>query len=150
MPTYEVERMEPPDPAEVPPLAQAVLDMADLAALQMGQFAAALAPLAAAYEGWIAAQEARLATPLPDLAPFASEAAGNLDACRTALARIRTGIALLDSDPRAAQAFVFANRAMHMQRVRSIFTRLIRQGKPANLESLDLSLIHISEPTRPY
>ena len=38
MPTYEVDRMEPPDPAEVPPLAEAMLDMADLAALQIGQF----------------------------------------------------------------------------------------------------------------
>ncbi len=138
MPTYEVERMEPPDPAEVPPLAQAVLDMANLAALQMGHFTAALEPLAAAYEGWIAAQEARLSVPSPDLAPFAGEAAGNLDACRVALTRIRAGIALLDSDPRAAQAFVFANRAMQMQRVRSIYTRLIRQGKPTDLESLDI------------
>ncbi len=59
MPSYEVDRMEPPDPAEVPPLEQAVLDMGNPAALQMGQFAAALAPLAAAYEGWITAQEAR-------------------------------------------------------------------------------------------
>jgi hypothetical protein len=31
MPTYEVDRMEPPDPADVPPLNQAVLDMAALA-----------------------------------------------------------------------------------------------------------------------
>lgn len=138
MPTYEVERMEPPDPAEVPPLAQAVLDMADLAALQMGQFAAALAPLAAAYAGWIAAQEARLADPTPDLVPFAGEAAANLDACRAALARIRAGSALLDSDPRAALAFIFANRAMQMQRVRSIYTRLVRQGKPADLTTLDV------------
>jgi hypothetical protein len=132
MPTYEVERMEPPDPADVPPLAQAVLDMADLAALQSGQFASALAPLAAAYEGWIAAQEARLADPAPDLLPFTAEASQNLAACRAALARIGEGIALLDRDPRAALAFVFANRAMHMQRVRSIYTRLVRQSKPAD------------------
>jgi len=138
MPLYEIERMEPPDPAEVPPLAQAMLDMAGLSALQSGQFAGALEPLATAYEGWIAAQEKRLDKPSPDLLPFTAEAGQNLAACRVALARIREGIALLDGDPRAAQAFIFANRAMQMQRVRSIYTRLIRQGKPTDLTSIDI------------
>lgn len=137
MPACEVSRMEPPAPADVPPLGEAVLDMDALAVLLPGQFAAALGPLADAYAGWIEQQEARLARPSADLAPFGAEAASNLAACRSALGRMREGIALLDRDDRAARAFSFANRAMHWQRVRTIYTRLARQGKPADLAALD-------------
>ena len=112
--------------------------MAALAELQGGQFAGALEPLPARLRGLDRRAGRAARCPSPELLPFTSEAAQSLDACRGALARIRGGIALLDSDPRPAQAFIFANRAMHRQRVRSIFTRLVRQGKPADLDGIDV------------
>jgi len=138
MPAYEVERMEPPDPVSVPPLAEAVTDMQTLADLAQGQFGPALAPLAEAYAAWITAQEARLAAPAPDLAAYADVAAGALADCRAALGRMRAGIAVLDADPAAAQAFKFANRAMQLQRIRFIFAREARGGRQPDLEQIDL------------
>ena len=56
---------------------------------------------------------------------------------RETLERIRAGIQLLDTDDQAAKAFRFANRAMAMQRVRTIYTQALRQGKKPDLEAIE-------------
>ncbi len=129
IPAYEVERMDPPSIDDIPQLGQAVFDMKSLAETERGGFTAAIAPLADAYEAWITAQETRLTNPTPDLQPHTTEATQALKHCREALARIRAGLALLDSDPQAAEAFRFANRAMYLQRIRSIYAGQVRQGQ---------------------
>lgn len=60
--------------------------------------------------------------------------------CRTAarLCAIRAGIALLDSNPQAAQAFRFANRSMALQRIHTLYAREVRQGKEPDLAKLDV------------
>jgi hypothetical protein len=137
LPTYEVEQMKPPTPEEIPLLDEALLDMRALSELEMGDFAAALTPLVEAYAGWIDEQAARLAAPPPDLAPYQAAAEQSLARCREALARIERGITLLDENPQAAEAFRFANRAMHLQRVRSIYTRMVRQDQAPDLDDID-------------
>ena len=136
MPAHEVERMEPPSPEEIPALAEVVLDMKALAEMAPGEFGPALAPLTDAYAAWIAAHAGRAAAEA-DLRPYADAAAAALDDCRAALARIRAGIALLDSDPLAARAFAFANRAMWRQRVRSLFAEAARAGGEPDEAAID-------------
>jgi hypothetical protein len=85
---------------------------------------------------WIDAQEAAAAA--PDVAPYSAVVPQVIAAMRINLARIRAGIALLGSDPQAAEAFRFANRAMAQQRVRSLYTERKRRGQPADLAALDI------------
>lgn len=139
LPTYDVARTSPPTPTDpgFERLAGLTLDMAALATIPDGQFATHLAPLTEAYAIWIERQSARLATPTPDLEPFVDHGYVALQRCRQALERIRTGIALLDRNPDAAAAFRFANRAMALQRTRSLYTTAIRRGEQQRPETFD-------------
>jgi hypothetical protein len=85
----------------------------------------------AAYESWIDLQENGAATLDQDLASVAEE---HLVACRTTLARIRSGIEVLDRDPQAWEAFRFANKAMWNQRARSSW---LRSGKTTPAPDLE-------------
>ena len=151
LPTYEVEQVEAPH------LAGVELDMQTLGRLEGADFVTALSPLADAYEDWIIGQEARLghtersrsvpgggsgpallSAPIePDLAPYRQPASAALEACRRALGRIRAGIALLQNDPLAAEAFRFANQAMASQRIRTLYTRDVRQNPGKSLRLAD-------------
>mgnify|MGYP001254182636 CR=1 FL=1 len=53
IPTYEVERMDPPKPEDVPAMVTAVFDMKLLGETSQGEFAAKLTPLVDAYQDWI-------------------------------------------------------------------------------------------------
>lgn len=104
----------------------------------MGGFTSALNPLVEAYEAWIEAQETQVAAPPLDLAVYQVDAGAALANCREALNRIQKGIALLDSDTQAAEPFCFANRAMHLQRIHSIYASQVRQGQKADLDAIDV------------
>jgi hypothetical protein len=147
VPAYEVERMDAPTTEDIPALGNAVLDMKALAEMGDGDFAAALRPLAEAYEAWIAEQEARLANPSPDLEPYRLDSEAALQNCRDALRRIRDGIELLGANPLAAEAFRFANRAMWQQRIRTLYARETRRGQG---QVLDLVSIDIPDNRRWY
>jgi len=134
LPSQEVLRMEAPAMEDIPELQDLVLDMKTLSQLQSGQFEEALTPLLTAYDKWIHDREQ---DDSPDLQPYQEDATEALLACRENLKRIETGIKLLDKDQKAAEAFRFANRAMADQRIHSIYTRLIRQGKKITLEDID-------------
>lgn len=142
VPAYDVPQVTSPTAQEIPALAGLVLDMEQLAQVPDDAFSAALAPLAMAYDDWITAQEARLQPPAPDLAPFQDAARHALEQCRRTLQRIRAGIALLDADPWAAQAFRFANRAMHLQRIHTLLAAAVRRGSKERLEDLDTPVNH--------
>jgi hypothetical protein len=131
VPTYEVARTSPPTAEDVgfEGLAGLTVDMAALACIPDGQFATHVGPLAESYATWITRQEARLQQPTPDLLPFAEAGHEALQRCRRALERIREGIALLDRNPQAAEAFRFANRAMALQRTRSLYATAVRRGE---------------------
>jgi hypothetical protein len=137
VPDYEVLRMEPPEAGEIPKLDKTVLNMKELAGLQSGEFAAALDPMTDAYESWIKIQEDRLKKPTKDLQACLATAEDMLQNDRETLARIRAGIALLDSNPQTAKAFQFANEAMAEQRIRSIYTQSLRQGKKREIAEIE-------------
>ena len=138
IPSHEVERMEPPTADEMPQLRDATFDMAGLASVKQGDFGAVLAPLAQAYEQWIEGEEKRAAAPSSELQAFGATALQAMAHARETLARIQEGIRLLDKDSAAAEAFSFANRAMHQQRIRSIYTRAVRQGQNPDIDSIDV------------
>lgn len=72
-----------------------------------------------------------------DLLPYISAAQYALANCRQALARIRAGIALLDEEPQAAAAFRFANRAMALQRVHSLYASAVRRDEKTTAADYD-------------
>ncbi len=138
VPVGEVAQQSAPTLDEEPLLAALPLDMSELAALAQTELAARLAPLPDAYAAWIARQRARASDATADLALYRDAAGAAMDRCEATLGRIREGIALLADDSRAARAFAFANRAMALQRVRSIFTEEARRGGEPKLEDIDV------------
>jgi hypothetical protein len=139
VPAYEVPQTTPPQPSDpgYEQLASLSVDMQTLAEVPDGHFAIHLAPLADAYAAWIARQETRLNRPTSDLAPYMGAAQAALANCRQALTRIRAGIALLDQDPQAAAAFRFANRAMALQRMHSLYAAAVRHSETQPLTAFD-------------
>lgn len=138
IPAYEVPKQTPPTVEDNPDLEGLVLDMDDLAKATDVEFTAKLGVLADAYEKWIERQEKRVDDPVERLADYRIPAKGALENCRKALKRIREGIELLSSNPQAADAFRFANRAMHLQRVHSEFAERKRRGEKPKLEDIDI------------
>jgi hypothetical protein len=135
VPRYDVPKVTPPTAADIPALAGLVLDMKVLADTPSAEFAARLGPLASAYEAWIAEQEGKLGQ--PDLAAYQQVGKAALQRCREALARIRDGLSLLGQDDSAAEAFRFANRAMWLQRIHTIYALARRRGEDADLSKID-------------
>ncbi|MEI8165364.1 MAG: hypothetical protein WCG26_03260, partial [Chloroflexales bacterium] len=138
VPAYEVPKTIAPTPADQPALADLVVDMQTLAEIADGGFGAVLTPLVTAYQAWLDAQQARIADPAARLAGFETTAAAVLAAGRAALTRIAAGIALLDTNAQAADAFRFANRAMKQQRIHTLYAEAVRRGVPADLAAFDV------------
>jgi hypothetical protein len=136
-PTYELPKTIAPNPDDVEGLAGVALDMKSLSEISDGKFGDALLPLVKAYRIWLAGIQARAASPEPDLQPYAPQAKTVVENCQRVLTRLENAIALLDSNPQAAEAFRFANRAMWQQRIHSLFTLSVRQKKNETLEETD-------------
>jgi hypothetical protein len=144
VPSYEVPRTTPPRPedAVVNPafgkLGGALLDMRLLAETDPSQYRAKLGPIVDAYKDWIDLEERKIVNPAEGLSPFAYVAQGAISRCRTTLGRIEAGIDLLATDPLAAQAFQFMNRAMWLQRTHSIFAERVRRGEEPDFAQIDV------------
>ena len=138
IPVYEVPMTTEPTSTEFPALTELQLDMRELAAVPDGGFAALLQPLLTAYASWITNQASRVDNPAAGLSDFRDVARTTLEQCRVALGRIQTGIALLDTEPQAAEAFRFANRAMWQQRIRGLHAEARRRGQTNDIAALDL------------
>ena len=137
VPAYEVPKSTPPTAAEEPALKGLVLKMNVLAGLMPDALPDKLAALPLAYEQWIQGQRDRLTDPDEGLEDYQSSAHEALEKCDRALARIRAGIETLRTNPQAARAFLFMNRAMHLQRVRSIYASKKRRGEAINLDAIE-------------
>jgi hypothetical protein len=109
--------------------------MKALAEAEADDLARGLTPLITAYRDWIDAQEATLDDPERHLTQYASDAQGAIADARRAANRIEAGVELLKSDERAQQAFRFANRAMHLQRVHIIAAEARGKDKDLTLEA---------------
>src|SRR5207247_11206260 len=101
-------------------LAGVGVGMKALAELADPELRGALSSLVEAYEAWIGQQQKRIGDAHARLEGFEDTARDGLRRCGRAAERIRAGIELVATDPDAREAFRFANRAMWLQRVRSL------------------------------
>lgn len=138
IPSYDVPKTTPPTPADLPALGDLVLDMKELSETATGDLPSRLAALPEAYEAWIKNEREKVADGEEGLGEHADTADAALEKCSRALERIREGISLLSQDERAAEAFRFANRAMWLQRTRSIYAEQTRRGGKPDLSSIDV------------
>ena len=159
LPRAEVLRMEPPVIEDL------TVDMKALAETEMGGFAPLLTPLVADYENWIAEKAAYFEDEPEQFREYHKERAVVEAEWLEALERIQAGIALLDANAEAARAFQFANRAMWLQRIRTIYSGQARQGdtpdeavidvpknrswRPFQLAFILLNLPAMTDPTHP-
>lgn len=138
VPMQEVARTTPPTDAELPLLSGLVLDMQSLSEVPDGGFGKALGSLTDAYADWITTQAKRVDSTAEDLHRFQETAKTALARCEEARTRIQTGIALLDANPQAAEAFRFLNRAMWQQRIHTLYAERVRRGEKLKLSDVDV------------
>ena len=141
IPSYEMAVTETPglDPEDRPAMRKMIesgwLDMRSLADLEQSELEEAMKTLVDDYATWIDDQRGRVGKTVVGYDVPANEA---LDRCKTTLDRLRAGLKVLLSDPKALEAFRFANRAMAQQRVRGIYALKCRRGEDTTLESVDV------------
>jgi len=136
VPVTETPGLEPDDrPAMRKMIERGWLDMLSLAELEKGEIEEALTTLVDDYAVWIDEQRARVGKEIQGYDGPAKEA---LDRCATTLERLRAGLKVLFADPRALEAFRFANRSMARQRVRGIYALKRRRGEELTLDSVDV------------
>ena len=142
-PQFDVPQTSQATADAFPVLGTLDLDMRTLAEVPDGKFGERLAPLVAAYDAWIDGLDKLAASPTPDLVEYKAAAADNVATCRGNLARIKAGIELLDANPMAAQAFRFANQAMYLQRIHSLYSDAVAQEKgEVRWEDIDVPTNH--------
>ncbi|MDT7842913.1 helicase-related protein [Streptomyces justiciae] len=111
-----------------PEIDDSTLSMLGLAEGSDAEILAALRALADGYERWIARKKTEADALAGDM--HEKPARDQVEACREALGRIRTGIELLESKPDLMLAFRLANHAMADQRARSAWVKNGRAGSP--------------------
>ncbi len=111
-----------------------VLDMKDLAKAEASGFKKKLAPLVTAYKSWIETETAKISEAAEGLTKYRSSADGALADARSMLRRIEEGLALIEKDAKAAEAFRFMNEAMWLQRTHSLYSEERRRGKDPNFD----------------
>lgn len=146
LPSYDVPVTETPTDKELRDRFEGFegfqLDMGELAALDQDVLVTVLRRIPETYGRWIDEQATRVESD-PDLADHRVAAERALDKARVARDRLAEGVDTIGADPHALAAFRFANRAMRMQRLRSIYALRRRRG-----EDLDFADLEASEPTR--
>jgi hypothetical protein len=115
-----------------------VLDMKELAEADVKKLPKMLGPLVTAYREWIDGEEKKLADPSAGLDQFGAAPRVAIDNCRLTLARIEAGLQLLQQDGQAFESFQFMNRAMWLQRTKSIFAEKVRRGAEPHYEDFDI------------
>lgn len=140
VPRYEVPVTETPGldmddrPAMRTMFDRGWMDMQKLAEMSEGELREAMDTLTTDYEAWIREQHGRIGT---EITGYDEPASQVLALCGLALGRLREGTRVLLTDPNALAAFRFANRAMAMQRIRSVYALKRRRGEGVDLGSLD-------------
>ncbi|MDW8265063.1 MAG: DISARM system helicase DrmA [Gemmataceae bacterium] len=142
VPQYEVQVTETPglEPADRPAMremvASGLLDMQRLASLEVSELVEALNTLTRDYGAWIAEQRSRIGR---DVVGFDMQANRALERCEATRARLQEGIETLKRDEKALAAFRFANQAMALQRLRSVYALKRRRGEDPDLAALERS-----------
>jgi hypothetical protein len=130
LPAYELPRVDPREDAP------GVLDMRQLGGdgpdgVHGDELGRMLRPLASAYTAWIGELETGLLEKLKKEIDqqLKDTAWDHLERARIAAERIEEGIQLLERDELVRRAFCFANRAMALQRERSVISLARRRGQ---------------------
>ena len=111
------------------------LDMERLSEMAPESLREALSCLVDDYAVWIAEQKARLEE--EEMASHKEAGDEVVKRGEEVLRRLREGIGVLLEDPKALEAFRFANRSMAMQRIRSVYALKRRRGEEADLHALE-------------
>ena len=114
MPAVQLPSMTPDIEVDGNPVSLSMRELAGLPDSGTGPAWGSLDSLAAGYETWIQLRKAEGAGLPPNLYAVADR---HFDACSDCLARIKSGIALLRSDPCVRRAFRLANLAMLLQQI---------------------------------
>ena len=127
LPTYERARVDPRE-SDTPGLDMRVLGGSGADGVPGARLRELLTPLAQEYKAWI---DDRLQVQLLPLVPaeLTDQALEHVDGCELAYARMMDGIELVATDKDAREAFCFANRAMALQRERSVKALARRHGE---------------------
>jgi hypothetical protein len=136
VPSYDVPVTEAPSEADLPGLAGLVLDMKQLAEFEKPALEKTLQVLLTEYRSWLEKQEQRIDR--CELGEHERSGREAVERCRRTLARLKAGIDAVMGDEKALDAFRFANRAMWLQRVRSIYALERRRGNEVALEDVDV------------
>ena len=140
IPRYEVAVIETAglDPNDRPAMRrmseEGWLDMERLSKMEPDSLREALSCLVDDYAAWIAEQKARLDTEIVDREGHGRKV---VKRCEDVLRRLREGMGVLFEDPTALEAFRFANHAMAMQRIRSVYALKRRRGEETDLQVLE-------------
>ena len=137
VPSYDVPKTEVPTPNDIPEFTELVRDMKELSELEKKDLVGSLRVLTGEYTKWIAQQEERIDS--GELQGFETQAREALVRCKATEERLEEGIRVLERDDKALAAFRFANRAMWLQRIRSIYSLKRRRGEEADLDEIDNS-----------
>lgn len=137
IPAYEVAQVTSATPADNPDLDGLVLDMKVLADLAPLNLIANLERLPAAYRLWIEREHTRSLADEGGFSDHAQAARLALIDCERACERIADGVVTLKADPRALEAFQFANRAMWLQRVHTLLAEHVRRGEIPDSQAID-------------
>ena len=141
VPEYEVPVTEAPGlddndrPAMRRMIEEGLLDMSRLADMERHELIEALRVLTDDYRTWIEEQQVRIGK---DLVGHDDAARSAIRRCSEILSRLEEGIEVLETDDKALKAFRFANRAMALQRVHSIYARERRRRNDITLEDVDI------------
>ena len=114
---------------------ECLLDMKRLAELDIDDLVSALKILTDDYGVWISEQRTRIGKDVLDFDTAANDA---MDRCERILERLREGIDVITTNPKALEAFRFANQAMAAQRIHSIYALLKRRGEEPDITKLDI------------
>src|SRR5690625_1103352 len=139
VPGYELAATDVPSATEdhdLPELADLVVDMKALAAIDAATVRSAIGSLVTGYRAWIQRQRERIGEPGAHLDGYRAEARRNLKDAASAADRIDRAITVLENDPDSLAAFRFANRAMHLQRIHSLAAQRRDTDGPDGVEEL--------------
>lgn len=140
LPEYEVPVTETPGLADEDRsgmkrmIAEGFLDMENLAQLDKEDLVAGLKILTEDYALWIDEQKEHIGT---NVFGFDNAATSAMNRCSQVLKRLEEGINTLRKNEHALEAFRFANRAMALQRIRSIYALRKRRGEDPDIATLN-------------
>lgn len=142
LPVSDVRGQSPRNAQDDPALQGIVLEMRTLADMPQADLLQNLHRIHTAYAQWLGALQSQHLSGHEKAHTRATREVAR------ALERLAEGIALLEHDTAALQAFRFANRAMHSQRVRSTLARLWRKSPEGDKPERTKLLAVLDQPAK--